>query len=147
MSTLPLAVPATTWTWPLDPTRYDHRPQLTAAERADLRTRVTRRKQAPHLFFAGELPALAPAHPLARLLQPVLDAWRVAGVDRQEATDGAALLVAEMHRRRSTYWGWSEADWVDLLGLTFRAFHQRHHKAKTCRLILITFTIISFRHH
>jgi len=142
MSTPPLALPASAWPWPLDLARYDRRPRLTAAERADLRTRVARRKHAPHLFFAGDLPALAPAHPLARLLQPVLDAWRVAGVDRQEATDGAALLVAEMHRRRSAYWAWSEADWVDLLGLTFRAFHQRHHKAKTCRLFLITFSYL-----
>ncbi|MGI4832438.1 MAG: hypothetical protein ACRYFK_03155 [Janthinobacterium lividum] len=142
MSTPLLAVPAATWPWPLDPTRYDCRPRLTAAERAELRTRVARRKQAPHLFFAGELLALAPAHPLARLLQPVLDAWRVAGVDRQEATDGAALLVAEMHRQRSTYWAWNETDWVDLLRLSFHSFQHRYHKAKSYRLFLITFSYL-----
>lgn len=31
---------------------------------------------------------------------------------------------------------------MELLGLTFRSFQQRHHKAKTCRLFLVTFSYL-----
>ena len=134
-------LPASTWAWPLPLAYYDRRP-LSAAEHAVLGTLVARRKHSPKLFRFGDLSALSPTHPLVRLMQPLLDAWHVAGVDRQEVTDGVALLVAEMHRRGATYWAWSEADWVDLLGRSFRPFQQRHHKAKACRLLLITFIYI-----
>lgn len=134
--------PASRWPWPLDLAAYDRRTQLTTVERAALRRLAGKRKQSPQLFDQANLPVLDPAHALARLLRPLLDAWQVAGLERQEVTDGAALLITQMRLRRTAYWAWSETEWVALLGLSFHSFQLRYRKAKSCRLFLITFSYL-----
>lgn len=133
---------ATRWVWPIDASAYDRNPSLTDAERLAIQPLILRRKTSPQLFEQGESTTLAISHPLYRLLVPVVRAWRVAGVDRQELTDGAAFLLEEMQRRQNTYWAWTKADWIALIGPGFPAFRQRYHKSKACRLFLVIFSYL-----
>ena len=130
------------WVWPIDASVYDRSYTLTESEQALISQLAARRKTSPQLFDQNGLMKLSAIHPLYRLLQPILDVWQSAGVDRQELTDGVSFLLVEMQRRQTTYWAWTPADWLALIGPTYPWFKQRYHKAKACRLFL---TLFSYR--
>lgn len=130
------------WSWPLNPMAYDRRPALTDAERSEMDKLVNRRKKSPQLFEQGAVVDIPLDHPLQRLLRPIIDVWQVAGVDRQELTDGVGFLIEEMQRRQLTYWAWTKADWIALISINFFTFRDQYHKSKACRLFLVLFSYL-----
>ncbi len=112
-----------TATFPIDIAHYDRTPDLSPEERLVL-TRITRQlsqgKQARQLV----------EHPqLHRLIAPLLDLCQLLQIERGDAYRRMTPFLVEMHRRGLSFWGWSEAEWIESIGLTRLACQQRHGNA------------------
>jgi len=116
------------WKWPLDPQRYDRRPALRASEVAALGYLVARER--PY----GHFPEWV-TRDLCRLTQPLNDVKQIVNPPKQSWGGVVSVLIVEMHRRRTSYWAWSEDDWIEILRLSTKDFlkhypqtngHNRH---------------------
>lgn len=113
-----------TWTWPVDTVCYDRRPDLSPAERAalvQLGTNVRRRR--------GYDPDAPQWHVITRLLRPLDDAraamWCPDSRYYQRAiTDAIGLILIRSAENGMAFWGWSEQDWVRLIGTGARDFER-----------------------
>lgn len=96
------------WVWPLDLARYDQRPGLSKEERAAMRDILegSRRKE-----FSREPWKTS----LKRLLTPILDALEFTGAGQPITGTVVGILLREMSRRESSFWSWSEQEWVKML--------------------------------
>ncbi len=116
------AVPA--WSWPIDPARYDRRPDLTPREREALRrlgTNVRRRRG-----YDRDAPQW---HTVKRLLRPLDDArvalWCPDSRYYQRAiTDAIGLVLLRCAEDNSAFWGWSDEDWAGLIGTSAAEFER-----------------------
>ncbi len=111
------AHPSHPWTWPVDLARYDRSPDLSEAERAELK-RVMRRKPF-HLDPSTK-------ERLHRLLQPIQDVFMVIHQNPTICSETVRVLVIEMDRRGKTFWAWSEQEWLDIIGPNYRTFARRY---------------------
>ncbi|UOQ83305.1 hypothetical protein [Hymenobacter sp. 5414T-23] len=98
------------------------------------------------LFAPGSRATLATYAPaLQRFREPIEAALRHCGHGRASERLRATcwLLYYEMHGRQRSLWGWSEADWVDIAGVSTAAFataqpalkaahHLAHTHFRTC---------------
>src|SRR5947209_11622386 len=87
------------WHWPVDVTQYDRSPQLTEAERAELK-RVMPCKP---FQLCPSTKAL-----LHRLLQPLQDVFTVTHLSPDICHETMRVMLVEMHRRGKTFWSWSQ---------------------------------------
>jgi integrase len=122
----PTASPAVSgreWPWPLDPGRYDRRPDLSAGERevlSRLDMRALRRPCYDPTRQQWEL--------VRRLLMPIDDARRAVwcpqenGQQRRAIGDAAGVILLRCAGLDRAWWGWSCEDWVDLIGTNAREF-------------------------
>jgi integrase len=99
-----------------DVKRHDRFPGLYSEELAELRRLVNERKtqiRKPSKLI------------LHRLLQPVEDVLKL--IHTSEVTIGAAyrVLCREMERRETAFWGWSEEEWREMLGVDIPSFAAR----------------------
>jgi hypothetical protein len=112
-----------TATFPIDIAHYDRTPDLSPEERVVL-TRITRQlsqgKQARQLVEQPQL---------HRLIAPLLDLCQLLQIERGEAYRRMTPFLVEMHRRGISFWGWSEAEWIESIGLTRQAWKPRHGNA------------------
>lgn len=67
--------------------------------------------------------ALAAKRPLASCLRPIEDAFEVIGAPRHNGT--IAVLFRECVRTGRTFWGWSGAEWIRILGRDAKSFCKR----------------------
>ena len=106
------------WQLPIDPRRYDRRTRLTTGERQALVDVVARMR--PELRLSARWPAETGVA-LQRLIQPLDDVFLVtakgdaAQVRYEERTATRQTILAEVHRRQVTFWGWGEDEWIDTL--------------------------------
>lgn len=113
------------WHWPIDPTRYDRTPELSANELAALVALDwdVRRGRC----HDPERPEWAT---LERLLRPLDDA-RLSlytpntRYHQRSALDAVGLILHGCRVRQTTFWQWNEAAWVEVLGADQRAFQRR----------------------
>jgi integrase len=105
------------WYWPVDVTRYDRSPDLDEIEQAELK-RLT--SESPF-----QLRPSTKEH-LHRLLSPLQDVFTVTHLSPDICHETVHVLVVEMSRRGKTFWGWSEAEWMDIIGPSYTAFAQRY---------------------
>ena len=124
-----------TWQWPIDVSAYDQRPRLMRREAAAL----ARRAAYPHRLghwtprFQEELGRLAP---------PIIDTCdHLAIRNRRLRCSLQHVLTLEMHRRRSTYWAWSEDTWHTILG-TSRAHFEEIAEGPKCRSALVAIALL-----
>jgi integrase len=115
---------ARTWTWPVDTVCYDRRPDLSPAERvalgqlgANVRRRRGYDRDAPQWRVIG------------RLLRPLDDAraamWCPDSRYYQRAiTDAIGMILMRCAENGTTFWGWSDQDWVRLIGTDAREFER-----------------------
>lgn len=104
----------------IDVRRYDRTPTLSPEERFAL-TRVVRQlgrhKQARRLLSTSKL---------HRLVAPLLDLSHMLQTERDDEYPRILPFFIEMHRRNTSFWGWTEAEWIESIGLTREACQQRH---------------------
>lgn len=103
----------TAWHWPLDVTHYDRTPELTRVEWQQLKQYCQHRK-AIRSFKA--------CTSLRRLLRPIEDVVALSRPTKQTGSLLIRVLLQEMYRRRTSFWGWTQEDWVAFLGKTHEEF-------------------------
>jgi integrase len=101
---------------PFEVKQYDHFPGLYPEELAELRRLVSERKT--QIRKRSKLI-------LHRLLLPVQDVLNL--IQASEVAIGAAyrVLCREMDRRETAFWGWSEEEWREMLGVDIPSFAAR----------------------
>lgn len=120
------------WQWPLDLARYDRTPQLRPAEQEELDMVMCRRNAgASHLYSNVKY--------LQRLLHPIQDALRWTQVPDSTGRSVVSILMQEMDRRRTSFWGWTHDEWIEIFGPSTPAFVQRYNVPRDARVHLLAF--------
>ena len=105
------------WHWPVDVTHYDRSPDLNEVEQAELKR------------LMGESSfQLRPStkERLHRLLLPLQDVFTLTHLSPDICHETVRVMVVEMSRRGKTFWAWSEAEWMDIIGSSYTSFAQRY---------------------
>lgn len=126
------------WVWPLDLSRYDRRRSFNSSEKRAVEEYVLLRQRSNRGI---------PSHicqSLHRVLQPVRDALEVIGLDPDKR--GAVLcgLLDEMGRRKSTFWSWSQADWVEFLGPNNSDYDRRCNQNTRQSAVAVAYLLAGF---
>jgi integrase len=123
------------WQWPLDLSVYDRRPHLMRREAAAL----ARRAKSPQRF--GDWSPLLHEE-LGRLTRPIIDALAYLQIRYRSLRGGIQhVLTLEMHRRRSTYWAWSEDTWHAIVG-TSRLHFEAMADGPQCRAAIVAVAML-----
>jgi Phage integrase family len=127
--------PLPMWQWPIDLSTYDQRPRLLRREAAAL----ARRAKYPHRlghwtpWFQEKLGRLAP---------PIIDACDHLDIRTRHLRCSIQHVLAQhMHRRRSTYWAWSEDTWHAIVG-TSRVNFEAIADGPKCRAALVAVAML-----
>lgn len=115
-----LSSPTHPWTWPVDIAGYDCSPELSAAERTELK-RIMRHKP---LHLHPSTKAI-----LHRLLQPLEDVFVQTHMSRNIWYEVVRVMVVEMAHRGKSFWAWSEAEWLDIIGPSYEGFARRYRRS------------------
>jgi integrase len=99
---------AVRWVWPLNLARYDQAPTLTAEEQTAI---VNIFSGSRRYEFAGN----RWRGKLNHLLTLILDALKLTGASRPIKGGVVSVLLNAMRFRNSSYWGWKEEDWEEVL--------------------------------
>jgi integrase len=104
------------WQWPLDVTHYDRTAQLNHAGWQQLEYYCQHRKG---------ISSFKACTSLRRLLRPIEDVIALTQPMKQTGSLIIRVLLQEMYRRRTSFWGWTQEEWVAFLGKTHEDFYQR----------------------
>lgn len=96
----------TAWTWPLDLKAFDREPKLSETEQATLDAFVARSARSR---WQDEIRDRLP-----RLEIPVRTALNCVKTHSVTRTRVLRLLLTEMQQRRTCFWAWPEADWMQV---------------------------------
>lgn len=128
------------WSWSLQVENYDRRPEIDPGELAELDYWVDHTGKG-----YGVIPARS-EKALHRLVQPLNDA--IALIDFPTEYDGRRglqLMLVEMHRRRTSFWAWSSADWLVIIGKNHADFCQRFEQGTGRQhLLAIAYVLLEF---
>lgn len=113
-----------TWSWPINPDRYNRRPSLTALELEALRQlgmNLRRRR-----CYDRDAPEW---HAIARLLRPLDDARAAMHCPdtphhRRAITDAIGLILLRAAELETAYWAWTPQEWLRLIGTTVDEFER-----------------------
>lgn len=105
------------WPWPIACHQYERASDLSNAEQAAL-AEVVRRCAINHIRGLDRLLA-----DLERLVRPIHDVMARLAAPPRRCNDVIMALVREMHGLQRTFWGWSEAEWLELWRGTSPANH------------------------
>jgi integrase len=95
------------WSWPVQLEDYDRATSLTDAERSFLG------HSNPRVNYSGSrFPALAAVR---RLVEPLDDVFRHIEVRKQKGDVLVALLLREMGKRQTSFWAWSDQQWIETM--------------------------------
>lgn len=109
------------WQWPVELATYDRTPQLSDDEKEAIAYTITH-----HAARSARQHAAI----LRRLVQPLLDVLLALGSPQQEHYAPILVMLDNMDRRGTAYWGWSREEWLETIGLTRAAFEQqRSHRS------------------
>jgi hypothetical protein len=113
------------WGWPIETDRYQRRAELTDAEReaiTGLGWQLRRRRGYDH--------AATEWHSVGWLVRPLDDAvaalhWSTdTRAHRGFAGDAIALVLLRCAESGRAFWGWSDDDWIALLGTSIEQFQR-----------------------
>lgn len=108
------------WQWPVDISSYDRTPQLSAQEQGELAVMVDR-------FARGILPWRNSSRIiLQRLTHPLYDVFQLIETKTRFYSRIAHIMLEEMHYRQTSFWAWSESEWLETIGQHDGDFHRRH---------------------
>jgi hypothetical protein len=108
------------WHWPVNFSSYDRNPVLSAQERQEIAFLVTKHRGRS----AGPWPARSKKI-LERLTHPLADVFRATAITPHLACRTTRALIVEMHQRDTSYWSWSDPQWVETVGVTVARFLER----------------------
>ncbi len=109
------------WTWPIILERYDQNPLLTEEERETLAAFVDRDQQGRPKRWSAQTRAK-----LARLWRPLQDIFEATLGHKAVDWTVSHILINEMYHRQSSFWGWSEQQWMETIGSSVATFVQKH---------------------
>lgn len=107
------------WAWPLHPEKYGRSPALESGEIVAL-AYLAQRQQVYGHFPQHINAALSP------LLRSIDDAMAVLQPPKQSQAGVMTVLLLEMHRRQTSYWGWAEGEWLEILCTSTNAFKKAY---------------------
>ncbi len=108
---------STTWHWPINLATYDHTPSLSEAERSEL----------DRCFGQGMFQIRGPSKAiLHRLVRPLHDVLMLVHPTPSIYNKTIRLMLIEMHRRGSAFWGWTLEEWCESICPSNAAFLARH---------------------
>ncbi len=100
---------ANEWSWPVPCDAYDNTIALSDTEISFLSA-----LPAPRINYSGaRLPTLAPVH---RLVKPLEDVFIYMDVRKPKRDQLLPLLLQEMGKRRISFWGWKDEEWIQISG-------------------------------
>jgi len=113
------------WAWPIDVTRYNRRPELTEIELEALR-RLGMNNLRRRRCYDEDAPEWAVVQ---RLLRPLDDAraalWCPDTTHHRRAiSDAIGLVLLRCAEDSTSYWAWSEDDWLRLIGTSVAEFER-----------------------
>jgi integrase len=117
------------WRWPFASETYNRSAALTEEERAFL----TEEYRADRTGGCLELPALAK---MQRLLQPLYDVFLYIEISPSKRKELVSLFLQEMQQRQTSFWSWTDQDWIDLAN---------QHRYYANWLICVAFLLCDFR--
>jgi hypothetical protein len=117
------------WQRLLDATTYDRQVSLRSEEQADLAAYVENRRTGVYRYYRSY-------SGLHRLVTPLQDVFHHIGAKRLAYQGSLIVLLQEMHRRQTTFWGWTQAEWVETLCTDGSAFEARYGIIRGFRLPL-----------
>src|SRR4051794_34731275 len=123
------------WVWPIDITRYDRSPDLTAAERLAIRALL---KQDMH----GRYRRGPRGTSLGGRLDPIIDALKLTGASKTDAGLVIKLVLRHMQRCGCSFWKWTESDWGDIVHNTIAGFERRNIASARSRPYLMAVCVL-----
>ncbi len=114
--------------WPIETTRYDRSPDLTALEQEALKRLLADWGEKERYTVPKNL-----RFRLLRLLQPLYDLLGALGVQRRSCLVAIHAMCRGMHERRTAYWIWSEHEWAALLTSLFLRYPRGYANANANR--------------
>ncbi len=114
----------TSWTWPLPFDTYDRTTSLSQAEREALATVVQRHPPRRRGTWPDAVETA-----LHRLVLPLQETLDYLGVPRMKHGVVMRVLVVEMQRRDTSFWAWSDQEWVETIALTRDTFVQQNSRS------------------
>lgn len=109
----------TAWSWPVDPSKYDRRSGIRAAERSALAYLVARQRRCGHFPPWVE-------KSLHRLTVPIDEVMTSIRAPKQPRGGALTVLILEMHQRQTSFWGWTRAEWLEIFCSSRKAYHERY---------------------
>jgi hypothetical protein len=106
------------WHWPIDPSAYDRTVRLYPHETGELARLVRRNRFGCWSQCAQEN--------LSRLQTPVYDGLKIIEARPGHWCTATTVLLLDMHRRQTSFWGWTDSLWIEIIGTSPSAFCARH---------------------
>ena len=126
----------TTWSWPLDPSKYDRSSALRADEKSALAYLVSRQRRCGHFPLWVE-------KSLHRLTTPIDEVMTTISAPKQPRGGALTVLILEMHQRQTAFWGWTRAEWLEIFCSSTKVYHQQYPTVMTfSRPVLVAATYL-----
>ena len=106
------------WRWPIDRSVYDRTARLYPHETGELDRLVRRNRFGCWSQSAQEN--------LSRLRRPVCDVLKIIEARPGNWCTTTTVLLLDMHRRQTSFWGWTDSQWIETIGTSPSAFCARH---------------------
>jgi hypothetical protein len=116
--------------------QYHRQPQLDAQEQGALAKAAA--------YFAGQRRTVLPPDlqsQLVRLLQPLTDITTRLGIPSKHCKVYMPVMLLEMQRCSTTYWGWSEEQWTQLIVTSVPQFSQDSNQDLRRLLLLFAYLV------
>ncbi|MEO8593706.1 MAG: tyrosine-type recombinase/integrase, partial [Candidatus Solibacter sp.] len=106
------------WRWPIDASVYDRTASLYPHETGELARLVRRNRFGCWSQSAQEN--------LSRLRTPVYDVLKIIEARPGHWCTATTVLLLDMHHRQTSFWGWTDSQWIETIGTSPSAFCARH---------------------
>lgn len=128
------------WRWPLDLTRYDRNPELSAGEAAALEWFIQRKEtESRRTIWFSQMERAIP-----RLIRPLCHAADVLALDRQYRHPIIAVLLKKMHHDQMSYWAPSEDEWLAFFHSDWQRFSPNTRNVCASYLMLVLYLLGGF---
>ncbi len=124
-----LATQDSVWTWPVPVEAYDRAEELTLAEPEFLTVEVPVRIEGGQ----GESQSFSAVR---RLVQPLEDVFNYIEFRGYKKDSLLVFLLDEMGRRRRSFWGWKDEEWIEIV---------EHRRYDAYRLIAVAYLLGGFQ--
>ena len=109
------------WSWPIDRTSYDCSSQLTEEEQQEIALVAARSGGQPKHTSQVLYRLLTPLGDICQKIQENYSDWT--NQNRRASTIRAFVL--EMNRRQTSFWAWSELEWIEFIAPSLEVFNAR----------------------